>query len=113
MADSATRRLRGLGTGFLVIGAVVVAAGPAPGAGSGSAADLERLRLPAVRGTCTPAPPTGSAAAATCVVPSAASSALPKGAAPSERTLPAPPIAKCDDVPPASLPLDEPRLTEC
>ena len=113
MANKATRCLGGFGAGAFVVGVFLVAAGPAPAAGGGDAANVERLSLPAIRETCTPAPPTGGAAAAPCALPSAASSGLPKKAASTERALPARPTAKCDDVPPASLPLDEPRMTEC
>jgi hypothetical protein len=113
MANKATWRVRGFGAGFLVVGAFLLAAGPAPGAGSGSPADVERLQLPAIRATCPPASPAGGAVGVTCALPSAASSALPREAVSTERALPPLPIAKCEDVPPPSLPLDEPRMTEC
>ena len=111
MANDVTRRRPGLGAGFLVIGAVVIAAGTAVGAGNGNPA--KGLDRPAVRGTCTPAPAATSAATSTCFVSPPASSALPEEAASTERALPAPPIAKCEDVPPSLPPLDEPRMTEC
>jgi hypothetical protein len=80
---------------FLVIGAVVIAAGTAVGAGT--------LGPPAAT----------SAVTSPCFVPPPASSALPKEAASTGRALPAPPSAKCEDVAPSLPPLDEPRMTEC
>ncbi len=102
-----------LGLALLVAGAILTTAEQAPRAAEPEVARLERLTLPAIRGTCAvPARVSGSQPS-TCVQPSKASREPSKEILANDAAAVTPPGTNCDEVPTPWHVLDGPRMTEC